>query len=471
MNNKNIRVNCIDILTGEQKTIIYDLLNSKLTYEDGSSVIEVNSPGKRSSFSKCAKTNYGERNVKNHNIRFLRIILGTKCNYSCAYCSQAYNEPDEIVSTIDTVDTFLNKLDDWLVGEPKRIELWGGEPLVYIKYLKRLVPKLREKFPNSQLSTITNGSLLTDEIVDFFVKYRVVFSVSHDGIGQAIRGNDILKDPKKVEIIRRANRLTRSPDGTTNFTFNTTFNKLCIDPIENKRFFAKIFGEDINVSSDPVLAVGKAEIDNGVIPSDEDLKKFAINVATATMLDEQLSSYSLFRYAKIFEEAIRNEWPLNELGQKCDQDRDSSLVVDLQGNVYTCQNFVKRNDIKGNVYDFDNIDIRDIQHYSFRKSCMSCPFALMCKGGCPAIQGNAFAETCKIKFAFFSGLFVSAILKMTKGLMPRSIECEFEKPVKELVETKHGKFEKVTRIDLPNFDWFVLDKYAGMRVHAEAQKA
>lgn len=467
MSKKNIRVNCVDIFTGEQKVLVYDLLNSKLTYEDGAPVIEVDSPEKKLSYPKCEKTNYGERNVKNHNVRFLRIILGTKCNYSCAYCSQAYNEPDEIVSTIDTVDTFLEKLDGWLTGEPKRIELWGGEPLVYIKYLKRLVPKLREKFPNAQISTITNGSLLTDDVVDFFVKYRVVFSVSHDGIGQAIRGKEILDDPKKVEVIRRANRLMRKPDGTTTFTFNTTFNKLCIDPIENKRFFAKIFGEDINVSSDPILAVGKAEIDGKVIPNDEELKKFAVNVATATMLYEQLSSYSLFRYAKIFEEAIRNEWPLSELGQKCDQDRDSSLVVDLQGNVYTCQNFVKRNDIKGNVSDFDNINIRDIQHYSFRKSCMSCPFALMCKGGCPAIQGNAFAETCKIKFAFFSGLFVSAILKMTKTLMPRSIDCEFEKPVKELIETKHGKFEKVTHIDLPDFDYPTLNKYAGVRSHTE----
>ncbi|BBI61648.1 hypothetical protein HSBAA_29540 [Vreelandella sulfidaeris] len=44
---------------------------------------------------------------------------------------------------------FLDGLNDWLVGQPQRIEFWGGEPLVYWKKLKLLVPALRERFPDS----------------------------------------------------------------------------------------------------------------------------------------------------------------------------------------------------------------------------------------------------------------------------------------------------------------------------------
>lgn len=461
------RLNCIDPKNGKNTVLIYDSAASTLKYEDGQYAVEPLPKEERKKPREFQRTQLGEKNVKQHGIRFLRIVLGTKCNYKCAYCSQAFDAPEEQVTSIADVDTFMSRLDEWLTGEPKRIELWGGEPLVYIKFLRKMLPRLRAKFPNSQITTITNGSLLTDEIVDFLVKYKVLFSISHDAYGQSIRGEDILDDPEKVKIIDRAERLVNKINSPTrSFTFNTTLNKKVIDPIRAREFFVKKFGRDIVVSTDPVLAVGRAEIDKDTIPSGEQLSELAQNVATAAMLHPDMSAYSLFRYERNFINALRNQIPLDAVGQKCDVDRDSSLVVDILGNVYTCQNFVKKGDVKGSVYDFDNISIRNVQHFSNRKCCRSCPFAHLCMGGCPAIQGNAFAATCRVKFAYYAGLFVPAIFHAC-GLIPTSIEAQepIQLPEKELILTKHGKFTPISEVGLPIIDMARYAKYKNETSH------
>lgn len=455
------RLNCIDPADGKNVVLIYDSEASTLKYEDGRYAIVPLAENERKKPRDFQRTKLGERNVKGHEIKFLRIVLGTKCNYKCAYCSQAFDAPEEQITSMADADAFMSRLDEWLVGEPKRIELWGGEPLVYIKFLRKMLPKLRAKFPNCQITTITNGSLLTDEIVDFLVENKVAFSVSHDAYGQSIRGKDILDDPEKVKIIDRAAKLVDELYAPVrSFTFNTTFNKKVIDPIKAREFFVKKFGHDIVVSADPVLAVGRAEIDKDTIPTDDQLTEFATNVATAAMLHPDMSAYSLFRYERNFINGLKNQIPLDRVGQKCDVDRESSLVVDILGNVYTCQNFVKKGDVKGSVYDFKNIKIENVQHFSNRKCCRSCPFVHLCMGGCPAIQGNAFAVTCKIKFAYYAGLFVPAIYHAC-GLVPTSIEAEqpIQFPLPELVLTKHGKYLPLKAVDLPEVDWPRYAKY------------
>lgn len=443
------KIECMDT-QGGARWLAYDSKASVLTYEDGTPVVR-ELPDEEKRRMKSTKIRLGEVARKVREIKFLRIVLGTKCNYKCAYCSQAFDAPEEQSTTIEDAKTFLARMDEWLFSEPKRIELWGGEPLVYIKWLRIVLPALRKKFPNSQISTITNGSLLTDEIVDFLVENRCVFSVSHDAYGQSMRGEDILDDPEKVRIIDRAERLVHEAHYPLRcFGFNVTYNKKVLDPIRAKAYFTQKFGRDIAMSSDPVLAVGRAEVDAETVPAGELLEDFARNVATATLLPPELSSYSLFRYGNMFIQSLAERLSLVNVGQKCDIDRDSSLVVDVKGNVYTCQNFVKVKDVKGSVYDFDNIKVNNLQHFSNRKSCMSCPYAHMCMGGCPAIQGNGFAGTCEIKFAFFSGIFVSTIASLT-GLLPRRIIADdvIYYPQRELIETAHGKHVEIKDVLLP----------------------
>jgi uncharacterized protein len=455
------QVDCFDAVNGKIVPIFYDTKNSTLKFTNGENVINGEYDKSLGYYL------YSNSPVKSHHVKHLRIIIGTRCNYKCSYCSQSFNEKDNVETTIEDVDIFLSRLDEWLVGEPQRIELWGGEPLVYIKYLKKLIPSLRDKFKNAQITTITNGSLLTDEIVDFLLKYKIIFSVSHDAYGQAIRGKDILDDPKILKIIDRASyELDKIDSPIRSFSFNAVYSKAAYDPIKMREFFVKKLGRDISMSADPVLAVGRASVDKETLLNDKELCEFSENVALAALLDENLSAYNLRNYRIGFVNSIINGKNINNIGCKCNVPYGDSLVVDIKGNVYTCQNFITNSDIKGSVYDFDNINIDNLYTLNDRVSCQTCPYVHMCKCGCPASKGNSFAETCRIKFAYFSGIFVSSIFRAS-DLIPLKIIAKepIKFPVSQLIETNSGKYIDINTVDLPRIDFKRCEKYIEEKSH------
>ena len=117
-------------------------------------------------------------------IRKLRIQLGINCNYKCSFCLQA-QEGAKLSSPVvrgEKLAKFMRQLEmaELKFDNLKKIELWGGEPLVYWKTLKELIPTLREKFPEVEISTISNGTLMTDEILEFFIRHRICLTFSHD---------------------------------------------------------------------------------------------------------------------------------------------------------------------------------------------------------------------------------------------------------------------------------------------------
>ncbi len=57
--------------------------------------------------------------------------------------------------------------------------------------------RLREAFPESKFSLITNGSLLSREKLDFIAEHDIEITISHDGPGQHLRGPDPFDDPAK----------------------------------------------------------------------------------------------------------------------------------------------------------------------------------------------------------------------------------------------------------------------------------
>ena len=144
-------------------------------------------------------------------IRTLKIQMGFKCNYACAYCNQA-SWNTFLGGAVEDAKLFLRNLDTWFAtggaakdgGGDLRIEFWGGEPFVYWTKLKILGDELRRRYPRARFNVITNGSLLDDEKIDWLIARRVGVQISHDGPAQKYRNpEDILDDPEKCRLIRR----------------------------------------------------------------------------------------------------------------------------------------------------------------------------------------------------------------------------------------------------------------------------
>lgn len=133
----------------------------------------------------------------------LCIPLSTACNLRCAYCYR-----DSCRHSVPTTPTaafrdYLRHIPDSVYA----VVMSGGEPLLQwdmIRYIVSLVPSHVHK------KVMTNGILLTENVVKYFNDHDVEVHVSHDGsYTKALRGVDILEE--KVPLLQQIRYLRIVP--------------------------------------------------------------------------------------------------------------------------------------------------------------------------------------------------------------------------------------------------------------------
>ena len=98
----------------------------------------------------------------------LLLKLGTACNLACPHCHQAQKNFVEHPGLVD-----------WIKEQGfGRITFSGGEPLMYFETIKRIMTEVGHGVVYRMMS---NGTLLTPEIADFFNQYEVQYAISYDG--------------------------------------------------------------------------------------------------------------------------------------------------------------------------------------------------------------------------------------------------------------------------------------------------
>lgn len=118
----------------------------------------------------------------------LTLQVTQKCNLDCGYCvySGDYNNRHHA----DKWMTFeiAQKAIDYYVAhssDEKDVSLgfYGGEPLLAFEFIKKCVAYAEEAFEGRKVlySFTTNGTLLTDEKLDFLVQYNFAILISLDG--------------------------------------------------------------------------------------------------------------------------------------------------------------------------------------------------------------------------------------------------------------------------------------------------
>jgi len=235
----------------DKKVFLYDNETNVLKDVDGN---EFKFPDMQAQHEHPAATKFSKYQPlhKSKNIELLKIQMGLGCNYTCDYCSQKFVERAESTSHKD-IDSFLHKLETLEFSEERglKVEFWGGEPLVYWKTLKPLAEALREKLPYAKFSMITNGSILTDDIIDWLMMMDFSVSISHDGPGQSVRGPDPFDDPEKKKTIlgfyRMMNRLKKG------ISFNSMLSK-------NNQSRKAIHDWFINLTGNPEIILGEGTL-------------------------------------------------------------------------------------------------------------------------------------------------------------------------------------------------------------------
>lgn len=355
---------------------------------------------------------------KSSSPKILRILLGQACNYSCGYCMQKdignlHEKPQSF-----HLDTFMTSVKDNLdLSLIERVELWGGEPFLY---WNDIVP-LMKMFDKENISFFisTNGSPLVQKHVDFFktLKARVEMAISHDGPGQeSLRGEDILKRPNKVSIIKQLYDLHPK----VSFSFNsvisaTNYDLLAInkyfkdfsdknDMPDNKLCFILIRNYDDTNSQNSAKHVIRGE---DLIQLNKNLEEYIdchikdLPVKSKTLLRSNLitGQLGLFDYAK----NLKTQIPITSTS-RCGSDCSDIMSIDVQGNAKLCPhthekfNAGKLNDIKGIKITRMDLDRK-------KTHCYHCPVKRLCKSSCPIkLPDEVFLMNCAAEKIWYGAI-------------------------------------------------------------------
>jgi uncharacterized protein len=376
---------------------------------------------------------------KSRLIRHLKIQLGLSCNYSCDYCSQRFVERAPETSKKD-IDAFIAKLSNLLFDERQglRIELWGGEPLVYWKTMQPLTLALKEKFKgwikSPSFLMITNGSLLTPAICDWLYDQGFNVAISHDAMGQSVRGPDPLTDPKQRKIILDFYRRMR-PEG------RISFNSMLHASNTSRKAIHEWF---VALTNDPDVPLGEGSL---VDSYDEGGYENSLRTKAEHFAFRQQSFNDVYNtggaigFGSVLEKidgftrSVLSHRPSVSLGQKCGMDNVHTIAVDLRGNVITCQNVSAvqtsmngESHRAGHIDDVENVTVRTATHWANRPACSDCPVLHLCQGSCMFVEGKHWEASCENAYSDNIALFALAFEKITGGYIPAYFEADHLPP-------------------------------------------
>lgn len=134
-------------------------------------------------------------NVKSGELKFgisqVSLNVTQICNLKCVYCAAGgdgtYGDPINRVNVEKTLPQLKYFIENLPPGRKFKVNLVGGEPLLYpeaVLLIGTYVQQLcAERGLQSQIAIVTNGTLITPEVIDTLVKIRASVSVSLDGPG------------------------------------------------------------------------------------------------------------------------------------------------------------------------------------------------------------------------------------------------------------------------------------------------
>ena len=340
----------------------------------------------------------------------MRVTLLTtlQCSFACDYCFQGdhgdYNAHAEKMSmeTAHRLCEWVEMKLDELGSSQFALTFFGGEPLlnkpVMFETAERLWRVTRDRGVEMRINVITNGLLLTPEVVDRLEPFGLNgIKITLDGDQEThdrmrpLRGGQGTFD-RIIENIRRvAHRCNISIGG--NFDEETVDSyPALLDFLEAQEFADSL----VKVNFKPIIRETPATMPAGVIPltavgaDDKPLGGTCMTAAgsgagsvcdSCNLLDTKMS------YLR--EETKKRGFPTIDgvhMGP-CDIHRRHSYTVGPDGSLYACPGFTGEatsatGHISGELEERHRRSAADFDSIAAWKSCGDCAFIPVCAGGC-----------------------------------------------------------------------------------------
>lgn len=331
----------------------------------------------------------------------MSLSLTRTCNLQCRYCIEdwhnaKYNKNLSLNAAFRAVDLLLKNTGDYLTP---RIIFFGGEPMLRFDDIKEITEyaysKAKELGKEMLFSIDTNGTIINDEVIELFKKYRFSVVVSMDGPQEVQDINRPFKNGKgsyklvERNIKKMVKELISPQKGS--IKVKVTVCPQYLDLVSIVESIAKLGVREISLS--PVVSFNK----NDTYYFDKaDWNRYLVEFKKLIWAYPDL--FKKYRPLDI----IKINWILNLISSPginyipCSAGI-SSFAVEPAGDLYPCEYFVGLDKDKyciGNLSTGFNSNRERFLNVNYKttENCPQCFMKYLCGGSCYWMSANEYDE-------------------------------------------------------------------------------
>jgi uncharacterized protein len=321
----------------------------------------------------------------------LCLIMATDCNLRCKYCYAGggnYKHPRKLMNTV-----VAEKSIDFFVGNsgrlaPLEVSFFGGEPLLNfevikdtVHYAEKVGPQHGKKF---SFTVTTNGTLLTPEMMDFFVEHDFSYIISIDGPKEL---NDLFRVfPSGCGtydmVISKLREFTgRHPNVYRKITLRGTFTSQTKDITKSLYHLKQLGFKDISLETaateDESFQINENNMSSILEEYDKTAKAYLETIKSGDDL-------RFFHMHQLFFQVAEGTQRITQCGAGF-----GYLAVDPDGTIYPCHRLVgdsrfTMGSVFQNTLDPKIVEMFERSTVNHKQDCRKCWARYICGGGCHA---------------------------------------------------------------------------------------
>lgn len=318
-------------------------------------------------------------------ISAITILLTTACNARCYYCFEKGIEPYTL--TFELCDAIINFIYEKSNKKNIVIKWFGGEPLLAFEQLKYINDGLEKKGLSVASNITTNGSLITNEIINYSVQHNLMhYQITIDDIGEkynAIKNYRGINNAFDIVVKNIQKLLIADIDVSIRINYNIVEFDYAHTIYERLR---EIFGKNPKLSI--YLAVLSLHGQKNEIYEDEHpyLKMLRYSANNGIKMPMWKSDNSLIPGNQLL-----RAYFLSPIGLSCAMECKNEFVINADGKLYKCHRLAGREEYScGDVYSGMDETSREYCRYTNphieKEECPACSLLPLCHGGCKANQ-------------------------------------------------------------------------------------
>ncbi|MBK7141740.1 MAG: SPASM domain-containing protein [bacterium] len=364
-----LATDAIDGLSSEEQALLKQLEYGNFVHAD--------------SFDEIEHLKFDHRRLRFDEASLGLVIAPTMaCNMACKYCFEENKKGRMSPQVVASLLSFVEKKAPRLTSVD--VSWYGGEPLLALDVIEDITVALLEmgKVHNFKYtaSMISNGYLLTNDVVDRLIKLKVSsIQVTLDGPARLHNDKRPLKNGKESFDVILQNLLYASTKMGIGVRVNV-----------DKSFQIEMVAELLDQLEEAGLR-DRVGVYFGLI---EAATTACSNITESCYEMTDFSQIEIDYYALLLQRGFRIEKLPSPSPTFCMAQLVNSFLIDPDGDCYRCFNYVgDKSRASGNVKDPINFDhpnfLKLFQFDPFEdETCLSCNILPVCMGSCPARRAD-----------------------------------------------------------------------------------